>query len=114
MERGISGGPLSPEGLGHGGPQESSGTEDGEAGESLEDRSRYASTIEGSLGTRGDTETQSPLLAGGIQVEEGVSAMGSCPSGGNRAAGAAVAEQQGAGSPPPLRALLPARLGLAA
>ena len=69
---------------------------------------------EGSLGTRGDTETQSPLLAGGIQVEEGVSAMGSCPSGGNRAAGAAVAEQQGAGSPPPLRALLPARLGLAA
>lgn len=30
--------------------------------------------------------------------------MGSCPSG-NRAAGAAVAEQQGAGSPPLLRAL---------
>ena len=32
VERGISGGPLSPEGLGHGGPQEPSGTEDGEAG----------------------------------------------------------------------------------
>lgn len=65
VEPGISGGPLSPEGLGHGGPQGPSGTEDGEAGESLEDRSRYAPTIKGTLGTRGDPETHSPRLAGG-------------------------------------------------
>lgn len=65
----ASAGALSPDGLGHGGPQRPPGTEDGEAGESLEGRSRYVPSINmnpgpGYEGKKGGPKTHSPETPG--------------------------------------------------